>query len=459
MAKCKHVTPLVIVVVTLCLSTVTLVGTNEDNWPQWRGPNMTSVVADDPNLPDTWSTTENVEWKINVPGLGWSSPIVWNDTVFVTSVVSDNEYESPRPGLYLPESGVDRPPDLLPGNHRWMVYAVDLESGTIKWERVAHEGPTRSPRHPKNSFASATPVTDGERLYVLFGNLGVFTYDMSGNLLWSHQLEPRADKWGWGAGSSPSLLEDQLIILHDNEEESYIASLDVETGKENWHHVRDEVSAWSTPVVWRNVLRTEIITIGKKKVRSYDPSGKLLWYFSGRMTEVTVPTPIPDPQMVYVSSGYVADAHRPVYAIRPGASGDITLGPEERSNKFIAWYRPTVGSYNPSPIRYGKFYYTLLDGGFLTAHDAMTGEPAYGRQRIGRGATFTASPWAYNGKIFAMSEDGDTFVIEAGPQFKVLGQNSLDEMTLATPAIVGNSLIVRTASKLYRISDINAREE
>ena len=443
----------------LCVSSGLSATHREHNWPKWRGPTMTAVVADDPALPETWSATENVAWQIAIPGLGWSSPIVWDDTVFVTSVVADVDYAQPRAGLYLPETGVERPPDLIPGTHRWMVYAVDLESGQLRWQRTAHAGPVLSPRHPKNSFASATPVTDWERLYVLFGNLGLFAYAMDGTLLWSHRLEPRADKWGWGAGSSPTLLGDQLIIVHDNEEESYIASFDVETGSQNWRQVRDETSAWSTPVIWRNELRTEIITVGKEKVRSYDASGRLLWYFSGNMTELTIPTPIPTPERVYVSSGYIADAHRPVYAIRPGASGDITLGPDERTNEFIVWYRPAVGSYNPSPILYRNFYYTLHDRGFLTAHDAETGEPAYDRQRIARGATFTSSPWAYNGKIFVMSEDGDTFVIQAGPQFAVLGKNSLDEMTLATPAVAQGSLIVRTASKLYRISDTDKQEE
>jgi len=422
-----------------------------DNWPQWRGPNMTAVVADDPQLPEVWSATENVAWKTGIPGLGWSSPIVWDNRVFVTSVVADVESEQPKSGLYLPDTGVERPPDPPPGIHHWMVYALDLHTGEIIWQQSAYDGPALSPRHPKNSYASATPVTDGERLHVLFGNLGLFTYDMDGHLLWSRRLEARQDKWGWGTGSSPTLLEDQVIVLHDNEEESYIASFDSKTGEEMWRQVRDEVSAWSTPVVWANSLRTEIVTVGKDKVRSYDQSGQLLWFFSGKMTEVTIPTPIPDREMIYVSSGYVADNHRPVYAIRPGATGDITLAAGEQHNEFIAWYKPRVGSYNPSPILYRGFYYTLLDGGFVTAHDADTGEPAYGRQRIKTGATFTSSLWAYNGKIFALSEDGATYVIEAGPNYRLIGKNSLDEMALASPAIAGHTLLIRTASSLYAI--------
>ena len=211
------------------------------------------------------------------------------------------------------------------------------------------------------------------------------------------------------------------------------------------------MSAWSTPVVWKNDLRTEIVTVGKNRVRSYDSSGNLLWHFAGQMTDVTVPTPIPGDGVVYVSSGYVGNNHRPVYAVLPGAEGDITLGPNQRANEYIRWYQPRVGSYNPSPILYRGVYYTLLDGGFLTAHNALTGRTIYDRVRIEPGATFSSSPWAYNGKIFALSEDGDTYVIAAGPDYELLGKNVIGEMALASPAIASRTLVLRTASHLYGI--------
>jgi outer membrane protein assembly factor BamB len=204
--------------------------------------------------------------------------------------------------------------------------------------------------------------------------------------------------------------------------------------------------------VWENALRTEIVTAGTVKVRSYDLDGKQLWELKG-MTTLTIPSPFEKNGLVYISSGYPGGLPRPVYAIRPGASGDISLKPDETSNEYIAWYQPLLGTYNTSALVYGDYYYTLLDRGFLLCHDARTGKQIYGRQRISTDSSgFTASPWAYNGKIFVLSEDGDTYVIQAGPEFKVVGKNSLTEMPLATPAVLRGSLIVRTQSKLYRIA-------
>ncbi|MCY4658461.1 MAG: PQQ-binding-like beta-propeller repeat protein [Acidobacteria bacterium] len=422
-----------------------------DNWPQFRGPDGTAVIADDPALPESWSATENVAWRTPIPGLGWSSPIVWGDRVFVTTVVADEDYEGPRTGLYLPAGGADTPPDPPPGTHHWLLLCFDLGSGELLWQRTAHSGPMTATIHPKNSFASATPVTDGERVYALFGNLGLFAYDLDGRLVWSRDIESLPDQWGWGAGSSPALLDDQVLVMHDNDEDSYLASFDAATGEQNWRTPRDEVSAWSTPFVWRNDLRTEIVTVARTQVRSYDPAGNLLWWFSGDMTSATVPTPVPGDGIIYVSSGHVGHDHRPVYAVLPGAVGDITLRPRQRANEYIRWYDPRGASYNPSPLLYRGIYYTLLDRGFLTAHDARTGRTVYDRVRIEPGATFTSSPWAYNGKIFALSEDGDTYVIAAGPDYELLGKNVIGEMTLASTAVAGRTLLLRTASNLYAI--------
>ena len=215
---------------------------------------------------------------------------------------------------------------------------------------------------------------------------------------------------------------------------------------------RDEGSNWTTPFVWEHEGLSEIVTTGTGKVRSYDLTGKLLWTLTG-MSSIHIPTPLAAHGLLYISSGYPGDALRPVYAIRPGASGDISLKRDETTNAFIAWSSSTLGAYNPSGLVQGDYYYTLLDRGILTCNDAKTGKEIYPRQRITtEAASFTASPWAYNGRIFAMSEDGDTYVMQAGPDFKVLGKNPLNEMTLATPAVANGSLIVRTASKLYRIA-------
>jgi outer membrane protein assembly factor BamB len=255
-----------------------------------------------------------------------------------------------------------------------------------------------------------------------------------------------------GTGASPVVYKDRLFIVNDNTTRSFMLALDKRTGKELWKVDRDEMGNWSTPVVWENDRRTEIVTTGTRRVRSYDLDGKLLWELRG-MSELTIPSPFVKNGLVYISSGYPGGALRPVYAIRPGAYGDITLKPGETSNEYIAWHQPLLGTYNTSALVYGNYYYTLLDRGFLLCHDARTGTQIYGRQRLSlEGSGFTASPWAYNGKIFLLSEDGDTYVIQAGREFKMLHKNSLAQMPLATPAVLRGSLIVRTHSRLYRIA-------
>ena len=251
--------------------------------------------------------------------------------------------------------------------------------------------------------------------------------------------------------SSPVLHDGRLYIVNDNDEQSYLFALSKETGGEVWRTDRDEGTNWSTPYIWENEFRTEIVTTGTDKVRSYDLDGNLLWELTG-MSSITIPTPFSEFGLLYISSGYIGDRKRPVFAIRPGASGDISLAPGATSGEYIAWFQPQAGPYNPSPILYGDHYYTLLDRGFFTAHDARTGEEIYSRQRVAVGAAFTSSPWAYNDKIFLLSEDSETFVVKAGPEFEILHKNPLNEMTLATPAVANGSLILRTGTKLYRIA-------
>jgi outer membrane protein assembly factor BamB len=425
---------------------LTTAATAQNNWAQFRGPGSLGV-AEDPSLPDAWSATENVAWKTDIPGTGWSSPAVWGDNIFLTSVVSSVAGEPPKKGLYF---GGERKPatDI----HQWMVYCVDFKTGKIRWQQEVKKGPPEISRHLKNSYASETPVTDGERVYAYFGNVGLFCFDMKGKLLWSKKWGPFATRYGWGTAASPVLYKDRLYVVNDNDTESFMVALNAKTGEQIWRVEREQGTNWATPYVWENAGRTEIITPGTKKVRSYDLNGKTLWEFSG-MSSIAIPTPFSRHGLVYIASGYVGDQLRPVYAIKPGASGDISLKPGETSNNFIAWYQPQGGPYNPSPIVYGDYYYTLYDRGLFTCHDAKNGSEVYPKVRIDPGVNaFTSSPWASNGKIFCLSEDGDTFVIQAGKEFKLLGKNSLDEMCMATPAIVRGSLIIRTASKLYRIT-------
>jgi acetyl esterase/lipase/outer membrane protein assembly factor BamB len=413
-------------------------------WPQFRGPGSRGVAAG--RVPDSWGPDRNVVWKTPIPGRGWSSPVVWADRVFVTAVVSEGKLEAPRKGLYFGGERLKPPADV----HRWVVYCVDAATGKICWERTAHKGVPQSTHHLKNSYASETPLTDGKRLYAYFGSVGVFCYDQGGKELWTWKAPAYPTKYGWGTAASPALHKDRLYVVDDNEKHSFLIALDTAAGKEVWRVDRDEKTNWATPFVWENARRTEIVTAGAGRVRSYDLNGKLLWELKG-MSVLTIPTPFAHDGLLYVTSGYVLDAKRPLYAIRPGAAGDISLKKGEDHNAFVAWCQPTGGPYNPTPVAYGPYVYVLYDRGFLACYDARTGKEVYGRQRLGSATAFTASPWAGDGKVFCLSEDGETFVVQAGPEFKLLGRNRLDEMALASPAPVAGGLILRTDAALYRI--------
>jgi len=417
----------------------------QENWPQFRGPN--AGVVEDGVLPTTWSTTENVAWVIDIPGRAWSSPIVWGDRIFVTSAVSQTEAELPKKGLYL-GGNRDKPSDKV---HCWMVYCIDFDSGKVLWEKCAHQAVPEHPVHVKNTYASETPVTDGQRVYAYFGNVGLFCYDFDGKELWSKQFGTFKMRYNWGTAASPVLYKDRIYIVNDNDEQSFIVALDKKTGEQIWRTDRNEKSNWATPYIWENKQRSEIITPGTDKIRSYSLDGKLLWELGGA-SAITIPTPFARHGLLYVTSGFIADKKRPLFAIRPGAKGDITLNDDQNSNQYIAWCQKQGGPYNPTPIVYGDYLYVLLDRGTLNCYDARTGDEIYSKKKIAAGANaFTASPWANDGKIFCLSEDGDTFVIQAGTEFKVLGCNKLNEMCMATPAAVRGSLIIRTLSKLYRI--------
>lgn len=419
----------------------------DSNWPQFRGPGSNGVAADDPRLPEEWSPDKNIAWRAEIEGRGWSSPVVWGNRVFLTSVASSQPMEKAKKGLYFGgERGI--PAD----EHRWLVYSIDAATGKVAWQREAHKAVPATSRHLKNSYASETPVTDGSMVYAYFGNIGLFAYDFKGKLIWQRRFEPVRTRYGWGTAASPVVHQNRLYLVNDNEDRSVLMALDKKTGKTIWEVTRDEKSNWATPFVWENGTRTEIVTPGTGRVRSYDLDGKLLWEFGG-MSSIAIPTPFTRHGLLYIASGYVGDQKRPVFVIKPGARGDISLKDGQTSNDFIAWFHPQAGPYNPSPLVYGDYYYTLYDRGLFTCHDAKTGREVYGKQRISQDVSaFTASPWAYNGKVFALGEDGETYVIQAGPEFRVLRKNTLDEMTMSTPAIAQGSLFVRTESKLYRIS-------
>jgi outer membrane protein assembly factor BamB len=431
----------------LLLATLSRPAAAQENWPQFRGA-LSLGVSDNQNLPDTWTATENVAWKTDIKGRGWSSPIVWGDKIFVTSVVNLGDDQAPKKGLYF--GGEQKQPPQA--EHQWNVVCLDLNDGHIVWERTAHAGTPATTIHIKNSYASETPVTDGERVYAFFGNVGLYCYDLDGKLIWKHEVEPHKTRYGWGTAASPVLYQDRLYLVNDNEEESYLVALNAKTGEQVFRVERDEKSNWATSYVWKNSQRTELVVPGTGKIRSYDLDGKPLWELGG-MSSITVATPYSQGDLLYVSSGYVLDKKKPLYAIKPGASGDITLADDATSNDYIVWCAKMGGPYNPTSLLYGDKIYVLYDQGFFAAFDAKTGAEVYPKKRIPDGKGFTASPWAYDNKIFCLNEDGVTFVMAAGDEFEILHTNPLaeDDMGMATPAIVGDKLLLRTSARLYCI--------
>lgn len=419
----------------------------QDRWPQFRGPGARGV-AEEATFPEKWSAEENVAWKCDLPGRGWSSPVVWGDKVFVTSVINTGESEEIKKGLYF---GGDRP---QPSNavHQWRVYCLSLDAGKILWERTVHEGAPSTAIHLKSSYASETPVTDGERVYFCFGNLGLFCFDLDGTKIWEYRVQPQETRYGWGPAASPVLHEDKLFYCFDNEVQSYLVALEALTGKELWRTERDEKSNWATPFVWNNPQRTEIVVPGTGQVRSYDLTGQLLWSLTG-MSSITIATPYESDGLLYISSGYVMDPLRPVYAIRPGAAGDISLKENETANEFIAWSQTKAAPYNPTTLVYKERLYVLYDRGTFAVFDSKSGAEIYGPERLPNGRAFTTSPWASRDRIYCLNEDGVTFVLKAGDDFELLHTNELasDDMGMASPAIVGDRLLIRTATRIYCI--------
>lgn len=444
------------------------------DWPQFRGT-AASGLADQFALPTTWSAKDNVAWVTEIPGRGWSSPIVWQDRVYVTSAVNTGGFKEPSTGIYgndyatqltqqgLPPAEVNkrviaRDIELTAeiGDVRYMLYAIDAKSGKIQWEREAHKGPPPGGRHRKNTYASETPVTDGERIYASFGgNVGIFCYSMKGDLLWTYKPGPQPVYLDFGTASSPVVHRGRVYLLRDSQAKSSLMALDAKTGALIWESDRTDLytglmkSGWVTPFVWDTPDRTEIVTIGKSMVVSYGLDGKELWRLKG-MTQAQ-PTPVAGGGLLFVGSGSQGEANRPMYAIRPGATGDITLASGETSSKFVAWFQPRLSGYTPSPLLYRGRLYVVNDNGVMQVVDAATGVEVYRARVGGVGNTFSSSPFASDGRVYALSEDGDTFVFDAGDTYVERAKNSLGEMSLATPAPGDHSLFVRTQTKLYRV--------
>ncbi len=426
------------------------------NWPQFRGPRAGGVV-EGRAAAINWNAekAQNLRWKTEIPGLGHSSPVVWGNKIFITTAVTSGANDETRFGLYGDVAPVKDDP-----KHTWMVYALDKQTGKVIWERVAYEGLPKVKRHPKSTHSDSTPVTDGKYLVALFGSHGLYAYNLNGKLLWKQDLGVLDSGWfydadyQWEHGSSPIIYRDLVIVQADVQKDSFIAAYSLKTGKLVWKTPREEISSWGTPTVYEGTTRAELITNGSKAIRGYDPAtGKELWRLTPN-SEVTTPTPFVAHDLIFVTSGYAPI--QPIYAIKPGATGDISLKDGKDSNDFIAWSKQRGGPYMPTPVAYGDYLYTCSNQGVFTSYNAKTGERIYQERLGGKGGAFTASPVASDGKIFLSSEDGDVFVVKAGPKYELLATNSVGEVMMATPAISDGLVIVRGLKHLFAFGEASS---
>ena len=415
------------------------------NWPQWRGPDG-SGISNEKNLPSEWSPTKNIKWKTSIEGRSHSSPIVWGNRVFLTTAVEGVVVPGAKAVKHTVEDGKEfLHPDSVGADkkHTFKVISIDRDSGKIVWEATAWEGTPYDNRHRKSSYAASTPATDGKLVYAFFGTEGLYAYDFKGKLAWKADLG-KLGTVGMGTGTSPILFNDLVIVQCDEEngEASFIAALDKKTGKEAWRTPRKVQVSWATPLLVRTSTRAELITSGTEAIVAYDPAtGKELWRHKG-VESNAIPSPVANNDMVFLVAGFPAKI---AMAIKLGQSGDLTGSPN------VAWTYAKGTAYVPSPILYGEYLYLTTDRGILTAIDAKTGEVKYEGGRIPIPATFTASPVAFEGKILMTSEDGDTFIVKAGPKHEILGTNSVGEPVYASPAIADGRIFIRGEKNLYCI--------
>jgi outer membrane protein assembly factor BamB len=417
------------------------------NWPQFRGP-ASNQLPDGNQLPLEWNNNKNVLWKHEIPGSGWSSPVIWGNKVFITTAVSDNPIVEQRT---KPEkSSKTEDDDRRNANFSLELHCLDLNSGNLIWKSVARKGLPAYLTHRDNTYASETPVTDGKHIYVYYGMTGLYCFDFEGSLVWEKNLGTYKLQSGWGASTSPLIHNDLLFMQIDSEEKSFLAAFDTDTGEERWRVSRDEKSSWSTPIIWKNRARTELVT-SSRKMRSYDPeSGKLLWELDmggGR----NISSPAADADFLYAGNEERQGGNI-LFAVRPGASGDITPKEGESSSSGVVWSHPDAGLAMASPVLYkGNVYLFDRRNGFAYCYDAATGKPYYQRQRTPDAKAFWATPWAYDGKLFCTDEGGTTYVFKAGNEHELLYQNPISDKIWASAAFAEKSIVFRGVNFVYCI--------
>lgn len=423
------------------------------DWPQWRGPGG-SGISPEKNLPTEWAPATadkaavNIKWKTAIPGRGHSSPVVAGNLIFVTTAIKGEEVPGRKAPVHLDfqkQPGYLHPDAVdVEFKHTLKVYAIDAKTGNVAWERTAYDGVMFDDRHRKNTYASPTMATDGERAFAFFESLGLFAYDFTGKLAWKKDLGTII-KAGLGPGTSPIVHKDLLILQCDQEmgDGSFIVALNRKTGDEVWRASRSNRRSWATPLIVSTGTRDELIASGAEAVISYDPlTGRELWRANGTQSH-PIPSPVATKGLVFLTAGSQAKV---VMAMKPGGSGDL-----KDSTDLLMWRYNKGAAYVPSPIAIGDYLYLLSDAGVMTCIDAVTGERRYEGGRVPVPATFFASPVAFDDKILLTSEDGDSFIVKAGPVHEVLRTNSVGEPVYTSPAIANGTIYIRGEKHLFAI--------
>lgn len=410
-------------------------GDAEQYWPQWRGPRGDGVARHaDPPL--TWSEARNIRWKVELPGEGSGTPAVWGERVFITFALR-SERLAERPPL-ADDTAKTEPPAHY---YTFHLRCLERQTGDTVWERQVHEGIPREGKHSTNTYASASPITDGQRVWVSFGSQGIYCYDLEGTRLWERDLGEMRTRFGWGEGATPAVKGNVMIVPWDRESDSFVAALDACTGEELWRRERDEPTAWATPLLVEHGGRVQAILNGTNRVRSYDAAtGELLWECGGG-TVNAIPSPVTDGTHAYVMSGYKGAF---AAAVPLQAAGDVT------TSDAVRWRHNRSTPYVPSPVLVnGRLYFTSGNTSALTCLDAATGKVVFGPQRLPELENIYASPVAAAGRIYFTSREGVTTVIAASDRFEVLATNRLDDGFDASPAAVGRQMFLRGRTHLY----------
>lgn len=427
--------------------------TTERQWPGYRGY-LAGGSMDNVNLPESWdiSNSENVLWKIGIPGLALSSPIIWDNRLFVTTAVSQADTSGLRTGIYGDGAPVDDR-----SQHDFRVYCIDKYSGDILWEKKAYSGVPEVRRHPKATHANCTPATDGRFVIAFFASEGLYCYDMEGNLRWSRSLGKldagafNAEWAEWEFASSPFIYKNSVIVQCDVRGASFLASFNIETGEEQWRKKRDEYPGWSTPNIYTENGRDIIVVNGYKHRGAYDfNTGEEIWKMSGG-GDVPIPTPVIGDGMIFFNSAH--GKFSPIMAVKTDAKGDITLKEGESSGEYVAWSIPRGGSYMHTMLLYRGLLYNMKWNGQLSCYDPVTGEEIYS-EKIGKAESFIASPVAADGNIYIISDQGIVYTVLAGRSFEILRENSLGGISMVVPAITDNIIFFRTQDQLIAISKV-----